>query len=50
MDDIQVQILSSIARAMNSKHIRHEISLAKDKQDLSLILSKAFTSQMIARK
>jgi Kef-type K+ transport system membrane component KefB/mannitol/fructose-specific phosphotransferase system IIA component (Ntr-type) len=49
-DDIQVQILSSIAKTMYSKHIRHEIISAKDKHELWLALNRNFTSQMIARK
>lgn len=49
-DDIQVQILASVARAMSNVHIRHEILTAKDKDDLWLALNKALTSQIIARK
>jgi len=49
-DDMQVQILSSIAKAMISKNIRYEISIARDKQDVWQTLNEAFTSQIIARK
>ena len=49
-DDMQVQIMSSIARSMNSRHLRHEIACAKDQHDLWLKLTKIFTSQVIAQK
>jgi len=49
-DDMQVQILSSIAKAMSVKNTRFEITTAKDRQDLWSILNKAFTSQIIARR
>ena len=48
-DDIQVQILASIARAMNDSHVRHDIAIAKDKDTLWPVLNKALTSQVIAR-
>lgn len=49
-DDIQVQILASVARAMSSSHVRHEIAAAKDKDSLWLALNKALTPQVIAHK
>ncbi|MCX5681156.1 MAG: PTS sugar transporter subunit IIA [Candidatus Omnitrophica bacterium] len=49
-EDFQVQILSSIARAMSINHTRHEIISAKDKEDLWSALNKVLASQIIARK
>jgi mannitol/fructose-specific phosphotransferase system IIA component (Ntr-type) len=49
-DDIQVQILSSIARAMNSSHTRHAILTAKDQDILWSLLNNVLTPQVIARK
>ena len=49
-DDFQVQILSSIARAMSSSHTRQEIMSAKDKEQIWSILNKILGSHIIARK
>jgi Kef-type K+ transport system membrane component KefB/mannitol/fructose-specific phosphotransferase system IIA component (Ntr-type) len=49
-DDVQVQILALIAKAMNKKEIRDAIMQARESQDIWSILQEAFTSQHIVRK
>jgi len=48
-DDVQVQILATIAKVMNSRYIRHQILTAEDRQKIWSTLNSAFTSHTIAR-
>lgn len=49
-DNIQVQILALIAKAMSIKENRDQIMQAKDRDSIWLILQRAFTLEHIKRK